>query len=67
MYIKSEDADSVTLELTATEAGHIAADLLDNKDLAGEQAQALAELLKKQGYFAKLETPPRTEWGGPYD
>ncbi|MDA8391174.1 MAG: hypothetical protein M0Z76_10680 [Gammaproteobacteria bacterium] len=67
MHIKREEADSVTVELTAAEAGHIAADLMENAALAGADGQALARLLKDQGYFLKLAASPRTEWIGPDD
>ncbi|MDA8361358.1 MAG: hypothetical protein M0Z44_05085 [Gammaproteobacteria bacterium] len=67
MHIKREDTDSVTLELTATEAGHIAADLTENTAVAGSEGQTLAKLLKDQGYFLALSSSPRTEWIGPDD
>ncbi len=67
MRIKNEDKDSVTLELSAAEAGRIAADLTGHTQIAGDQALALARLLRDQGYFLEPAVSARTEWAGPDD
>lgn len=65
MNIKTEETGAVTIELDAKEAGHIAADILAKPSIAGKAGEALAVLLRDQGFFLELTASQRTEWAGP--
>ncbi len=67
MHIKHEEPTAVVIELSAIEAGHIAADLAAKCDIAGKGAEALATLLRERGFFRELAVSQRTEWAGPDD
>ncbi len=65
MYVKSEEAQAVVIELSASEAAHIAADLDGKLGRVGKEAEALMTLLRDNGFFRKLAVSQRTEWAGP--
>ncbi|MHB8252406.1 MAG: hypothetical protein ACYDEV_01585 [Acidiferrobacter sp.] len=65
MRVTTEEAQSVTLEVSLEEAGHIAADILSKESAAGKAAVAVAHQLQDQGLFLKPVVSDRTEWAGP--
>lgn len=67
MLIKDEQEKTVTIHLSAHEAGAISADIIENGGKAGNVALALAKLLQEQGYIPGTEGEPRYEWAGPDD
>ncbi|BBF66725.1 MULTISPECIES: hypothetical protein [Acidithiobacillus] len=67
MLIKDEQEKTVTIHLSAREAGAISADIIENGAKAGNAALALANLLREQGYIPDTEGEPRYEWAGPDD
>lgn len=67
MRIKSEGSDFVELELTADEAGRVAADILAQQKISGETAVAVAQKLENEGLYSKPAVPHRMEWVGPDD
>lgn len=69
MQILEEQEHSVEMMFTASEAEHIARNVLDNAQIAGPAAVALAELLQKEGFTAdKLpHVALRHEWKTPDD
>ncbi|MBU2808165.1 hypothetical protein HF285_07810 [Acidithiobacillus ferrooxidans F221] len=67
MLIKDEQEKTVTIHLSAHEAGAISTDIIENSAKAGNAALALANLLREQGYIPDTEGEPRYEWAGPDD
>ncbi|MCL5979560.1 MAG: hypothetical protein M1488_02520 [Gammaproteobacteria bacterium] len=67
MLIKDEQEKTVTIYLSAHEAGAISADIIENSAKAGNAALALAKLLQEQGYSPSAKGEPRYEWAGPDD
>lgn len=65
MRVLIEEPQSVTLELSVVEAGHIAADLLAKPKPAGPEAGAMAKALRDEGVFLEPAVSSRTEWAGP--
>jgi len=65
MRIKTEEANAVTIELDAEEAGLIAADILSKEKSAGTDAVTVANLLRDQGFFLEPVVSTRMEWAGP--
>lgn len=67
MRVKTEGSDFVEIELTADEAGRVAADILAQQKISGEAAVAVAEKLENEGLYSKPSVPHRMEWAGPDD
>lgn len=67
MRIKDEQDETVTIYLSAQEAGAISANIIENSAKAGDTAMALAQLLREQGYIPIAAGVPRYEWVGPDD
>jgi hypothetical protein len=65
MRVLVEEPQSVTLEMSLAEAGHIAADLLAKPKLAGPDAVAMAKALRDEGIFFEPTISKRMEWAGP--
>lgn len=65
MRVKVEGSDFVELELTADEAGRVAADILAQQKISGESAVTAAQKLEDEGLYCKPEVPHRMEWAGP--
>ncbi|MHB1202311.1 MAG: hypothetical protein ACYCZC_04100 [Acidithiobacillus sp.] len=67
MLIKDEQEKTVTIYLSAQEAGAISSNIIENSAKAGDAAMALAKLLQEQGYIPRTAGAPRYEWVGPDD
>lgn len=65
MRVLIEEPQSVTLELSLVEAGHIAADLLGKPKLAGPALVSVARALQDEGMFLEPIVSQRMEWAGP--
>lgn len=65
MRVLIEEPQSVTLEMSVMEAGHIAADLLAKPKPAGPEAVAVAKALRDEGIFFEPAVSKRMEWAGP--
>ncbi len=65
MRVLIEEPQSVTIEMSLAEAGHIAADLLAKPKPAGPEAVAVAKALRDEGVFLEPTVSKRMEWAGP--